>query len=173
MYWHNTSSCLCTLFTRVCISDYKFQGYRDHMYDFFPCIFDASPEVNECCVSAFWWGVKQRKKCFWKQTVWKLPEKAVQRSEGDYSSVRNCFKEIPSLGEWFSTSLSLSSIQMLPWGSAWGGIISVTTYEDFCLKQWFLLVLAEMSREWPRKDVTQIQQFNSENPVVSVLVISC
>lgn len=43
--------------------------------------------------------MKQRKKCFWKQTFWKLPEKAVQRSKGDYSSVWNGFKEIPSLGD--------------------------------------------------------------------------
>jgi hypothetical protein len=39
-------------------------------------------------------GMKQRKKCFWKQISWKLPGKAVQRSAGDYSSASNGFKEI-------------------------------------------------------------------------------
>lgn len=79
--------------------NYKFPRLYGPYVGFFPLHLWSFPRGESVSYKCFLMGMKQRKKCFWKQPLWKLPEKAVQRSEGDYSSVWKGFKEIPSLGD--------------------------------------------------------------------------
>lgn len=109
-------------------------------------LWGASPEVHVSLTRVFLMGMKQRKNVSGSRHSGNCQRKLFRGQRVTILLSERALKKSPPWG-MIQHIPAFKLVQMLPWGSVWGSIISATTYEDFFLEQQSVLLLADTARE--------------------------